>query len=344
MASPQHYVIIGNGVAGNEAAYHLRRREPESRITIITAGRLLFYNRYELPRIFHETCDWRDFLVHPIEYYTENRIKVRRNSYVTHVDAHRKMLTLGHKEEMSYHQLLVASGGSAYLPAELSDFAPLLNRFNSYRAACEVRDALPRQGKIVMLGGDVLGLDLARNLAVEGYGIVLDAGEHTFWPHRIAEDERPRFIDALKTMGIEIIENAGIRQIEEGASGMSARRILFEDGREIFADVVMPFFGLLPEADFMMESGVDFERGLLVDTNLRTTDSSIWAAGDVCQIWSAEENRYRFYYGWKNVKKMGEIAACNMTGDDVAWETVTDEQLVIDDQGHIDSPFWDYDS
>ncbi|MCB1830267.1 MAG: FAD-dependent oxidoreductase, partial [Gammaproteobacteria bacterium] len=156
MGSNQHYVIIGNGVAGNEAAYFLRQRDPESRITIITAGRLLFYSRYELPRLFHESCDWRDFLVNPVEYYVNNRINVRRNSFVTHVDAQRRTLSLAHKEDITYSQLLVASGGASYLPAELDEFAPLLNGFNLYSAACKVRDILPKQGKVVMLGGDVL--------------------------------------------------------------------------------------------------------------------------------------------------------------------------------------------
>ncbi|MCP3867075.1 MAG: FAD-dependent oxidoreductase [Gammaproteobacteria bacterium] len=343
MASTEHYVIIGNGVAGNEAACHLRQRDPESRITIITAGRLLFYSRYELPRVFHESCDWRDFLVNPIEYYVKNRINVRRNSFVTHVDAHRKTLNLAHKEEISYSQLLVASGGASYLPAELSDFAPLLNHFNLYSAACKVRDILPSKGKIVMLGGDVLGLDLARNLLKEGYKIILVATEQTFWPHRVDSDERALFLGALRDMGVEVIEEVKIEQIQEGAPGMSARHVIFDDGREIFADVVMPFLGLLPAADFMMGSGVDFERGLLVSTNLRTTDQNIWAAGDVCQIWSSQENQYRFYYGWKNVKKMGEIAARNMTGDDILWETATDHKMYLDENKQIISPYWEHD-
>ncbi|MCP4283377.1 MAG: FAD-dependent oxidoreductase [Gammaproteobacteria bacterium] len=343
MASTQHYVIIGNGVAGNEAASCLRQRDPDSRITIITAGRLLFYSRYELPRLFHETCDWRDFLVNPVEYYVEKRINVRRNSFVTHVDANRKTLNLAHKEEITYSQLLVASGGASYLPADLNDFAPLLNRFNLYSAACKVRDILPKKGKVVMLGGDVLGLDLARNLVNEGYQVVLVATEHTFWPHRVDQDERTLFLGALRDMGVEVIEDAKIDQIQQGAPGMSARHILFDDGREIFADVVMPFLGLSPAADFMMGSGVDFERGLLVSTNLQTTDPNIWAAGDVCQIWSPEEKQYRFYYGWKNVKKMGEIAARNMTGDDIRWETATDQKLFLDDNKQIVSPYWEHD-
>jgi NAD(P)H-nitrite reductase large subunit len=339
----EHYVIIGNGVAGNEAAYHLRQRDPDSRITIITAGRLLFYSRYELPRLFHEECDWRDFLVNPVEYYVENRINVRRNSFVTHVDAQRKIINLAHKESISYSQLLVASGGATNLPAELSDFAPLLNRFNLYSAACKVRDILPKNGKVVMLGGDVLGLDLARNLINEGYQVILVTTEQTFWPHRVDPDERKLLLGALTDMGVEVFENTKIEQIQEGAPGMSARHILLDDGREIFADVVMPFFGLLPAADFMMGSGVDFERGLLVSTNLRTTDPNIWAAGDVCQIWSPEENQYRFYYGWLNVKKMGEIAARNMTGDDIHWETATDHKMYIDENRQIVSPYWEHD-
>ena len=91
--------------------------------------------------------------------------------------------------------------------------------------------------------------------------------------------------------------------------------MILADGRTIEGDVVMPFFGLMPSLEFMVGSGVDIERGLLVNPELKTTDAHIWAAGDVCQIWSADENAYRFYYGWKNVKAMGELAARNMTGE-----------------------------
>jgi NAD(P)H-nitrite reductase large subunit len=262
---------------------------------------------------------------------------------VTYFDAARRTVMLAHKEEVHYDGLLVASGGGAYLPPELADSVPLLDSFHSYRDACKVRDALPKGGKVVMLGGDVLGLDLARNLVAENYAVTVVTAEQTFWPHRVDKQERPKFIDALRSMGMEVIEDVRVEKVEEGASGMSARRVLFADGREIFADVVMPFYGLAPAADFMVRSGVDMERGLLVKSSLRTTDPNIWAAGDVCQIWSGEEKRYRFYYGWKNIKRMGEIAGRNMTGDDVAIDTFSDETLHVDDKGRIDTPYWEYD-
>lgn len=343
MAASQHYVIIGNGVAGNEAAYQVRQRDPDSRITIVSAGRLLFYNRYELPRLFHASCDWRDFLVHPPQYYEDNRINVRRNSLVSQVDPHGKKVMLAHKEAISYDELLVASGGTAYLPEELSDCAHLLNRFHTYRDACGVRARLSDGGKVVMLGGDVLGLDLARNLVTEGYSVTLITSEQTFWPHRVPAEERPPLIAALGRMGIEVIEGAHVQRVEEGAKGMSARRVVFADGSEMFADVVMPFYGLSPAADFMVGSGIDMERGLLVKRDLRTTSPSVWAAGDVCQIWSSEEKRYRFYYGWKNIKRMGEIAGRNMTGDEITMETLSDERLTVNERGELESPYWEYD-
>jgi NAD(P)H-nitrite reductase large subunit len=105
----------------------------------------------------------------------------------------------------------------------------------------------------------------------------------------------------------------------------------------------MPFCGLVPSVEFMLGSGVDIERGLLVDPKLRTTDEYIWAAGDVRQIWSAEENAYRFYYGWNNVRAMGEVAASNMAGEDKPFVGSTAETLRIDDKGHVDSPLWRHD-
>ena len=74
MAESAHYVIIGVGIAGNQAAGTLRERDPDCRITIISEGSLLFYNRYDLPEIFRGCESWIDLLVHPPEYYEDQRI------------------------------------------------------------------------------------------------------------------------------------------------------------------------------------------------------------------------------------------------------------------------------
>ena len=59
MTSIRHHVVIGSGVAGNQAAGTLRSRDPDSRVTMITISRLPFFNRYDLPRVFRGERDWR---------------------------------------------------------------------------------------------------------------------------------------------------------------------------------------------------------------------------------------------------------------------------------------------
>jgi NAD(P)H-nitrite reductase large subunit len=341
---PQHYVIIGNGVAGNEAAWHLRQRDPDSRITIITAGRLLFINRYDLPKLFNGAGDgdWRQFLVHTPEYYTDNKINVRRNTWVDQVDALGKTLTLRHKETVAYDKLLIASGGGGHVLEGLREYRHLMHPFGTYGDAQRMRDVLPKGGHAIMIGGDMIGLDLARALVKQGYKITIAGDEHLFWPHQITNDRRARAIEALEKMGIKVLQGKKIRKIEEIKSGKSARRVSFEGGGSVKSDVVMSFCGLMPSLEFMVGASVDIERGLLVNPELQSTDKAIWAAGDVCQIWSPEENHYRFYYGWKNVKDMGRIAAFNMTGGKESISTFSEENLTIKRKGGIDSPYWEY--
>jgi len=342
MGEAIHNVIIGNGSAGNGAAATLRERDPDCRITIITMGSLPFYNRYDLPRVFRGCYDWREILVHPLSYYDDQNITLRRNSRVTDVDGRKRTITFAHNETMHYDRLLVCAGGQGYLPEELSDYRGLMNGFNSFEAAITTYKALPAGGSMIMLGGDMIGLDLARTLIDTGYKVLLLTNEYTFWPHRIADDEREGFINALKHMGIEVIDGVHPVAVEEGIAGKPARRVVLDGGGEILGDVVMPSYGLVPTAEFMLGSGVDIERGMLVDPMLHTTDENIWAAGDVCQIWSAEDNTYRFYYGWNNVRLMGEVAARNVTGANETFKGLDDERLRIDKNGHLASPFWEY--
>jgi len=342
MSAPSHIVIIGSGGAGSEAALTIRKRDPECRITQITGSKLPFISRYELPRVISGVEGWRDLLAYLPAFYDQNRISVRRNSWVDHVDAKNKKVVLKHKEEVSYDKLLVASGGGGYLPEGLREFRPLMNGFATYEDAVRLHQALPKKGRIVMLGGDMTGLDLARTLVASGYRVSLVAGEQLFWPHEVADEEREKYVAVLEDMGVEVVLDKKVTAVKPGGKGKPARRVVYEGGGHIDGDAVMPFCGLMPSLDFMIGADVDIERGLLVSPELKTTNDSIWAAGDVCQIWSPEENHYLFYYGWHYIKEMGRIAGINMTGGKKKISTYQDDHLYINGQGEIDSPYWMY--
>ena len=226
MAKPTHYVIIGVGIAGNQAAGTLRERDPDCRITIITMASLPYYNRYDLPRVFRGCSEWRELIVHPPAYYERERIILRRNNRVVNVDGRGRSISFAHNEDIHYDRLLVCSGGRSHLPEGLSEYKRLMNGFTNFETAITVSKLLPPGGRVVMLGGDMIGLDLARTLVDTGYQVTLVVSLYTFWPHRVDAKERAKCLEALERMGIELFDappsgaRGGRRQ---GAAGASPR-------------------------------------------------------------------------------------------------------------------------
>ena len=219
----------------------------------------------------------------------------------------------------------------------------LVQQLGSFEDALRMRELLPEQGHVVMIGGDMMGIDLARKLASAGYQVTLVAAEQLFWPHRIESAQRPVFVEALERIGVRVVQNRKINRIEQGPEGMDPRRILCDDDTVFSGDVVLAFCGLAPTLGYLATAELHIQRGLLVDTHLATVNERIWAAGDVCQIWNAEENRYRFSYEWRNVKEMGRVAACNMSGGDETFTTESEDYLRVGAEGELQSSFWNYD-
>ena len=341
MPAPRHHVIVGSGSAGFGAATTLRDRDSECRISLVTLSSLPFYNRYDLPRIFKGCHDWRDLLPIMPAKYDELGITLRRNSRVVGVDGNAQSVAFAHNEQLHYDCLLVCAGGRGYLPEILSDYRHLMHDFASFEAAMNVHEALPKRGTVIMLGGDMLGLDLALTLLDTGYQVTLVQTPQTFWPHRVDDDTRVGLIAALEGKGVRVTGGSAPVAVEEGSPGAPARRVVLQDGTAIAGDVVMPFCGLVPAVEFMLSAGVDIERGLLVRPDLRTSGENIWAAGDVCQIWSDKDKEYKFYHGWGNVRSMGELAARNMTGSEEAFIAESDGGIWLDD-GEIRSTFWEH--
>jgi len=340
MAPPLHYVIIGSGSAGFGAATTLRAADTGCRITMITMSSLPFYNRYDLPDVFRGRHDWRELLAVPPAHYDELGITLRRASRVVDVDGARRAISLAHQEEIAYDRLLVCAGGRSYVPENLSSAVGLMHGFGSFEAAMRVYADLPAGGTAVIIGGDMIGIDLALTLLDTGYQVTLVTNQLTFWPHAVEAKARDDLFTALRAKGMKIIEDNPPTGVTGNNGSTPARIVVLEDGTEIKGDVVMPFCGLAPAVEFMLNAGIDIERGILVDPELHTVNETIWAAGDICQIWHDEEKTYKFYHGWKNVRVMGELAARNMSGAHETFDADPEDRLDIDDNGNLRSTFW----
>ncbi len=340
MAAPLHHVIIGSGSAGFGAAKTLRAADQNCRVTMITMDSLPFYHRYDLPQIFRGRQDWRDLLDVPPAKYDALDIKLRRRSRVIDVDGSNQLITLAHQETVAYDRLLVCAGGRSYMPENLTNYTNLVHGFGSFEAAMQIYKDLPKGGTAIMIGGDMIGIDLALTLLDTGYKVALITNQQTFWPHELTSAQRKPLIEALEAKGVSVFADQRPVGVSDDGSGGTARCVTLEDGTEVVGDVVMSFCGLTPSVEFMLGADVDIERGILVTPELRTSNKTIWAAGDVCQIWHDNEKVYKFYHGWKNVRVMGELAARNMLGGNEIFDVNVEDQFSVDIDGQLNSTFW----
>jgi len=85
--------------------------------------------------------------------------------------------------------------------------------------------------------------------------------------------------------------------------------------QEIPCDLVIITIGMKPNIDFLKNSGILLDKGVIVDKFMRTNISNIYAAGDVAQTEDPLFDTPILHPTWGNAKKQGKIAAKNMIGN-----------------------------
>ncbi|MFX1281720.1 MAG: NAD(P)/FAD-dependent oxidoreductase, partial [Promethearchaeota archaeon] len=122
----------------------------------------------------------------------------------------------------------------------------------------------------------------------------------------------------IKEMGIQIYLEEEVVEFKGENGKLSS--IILKSGGEIDTDLAVITIGMKPNIDFLKGSGIAVEKGVIVDSNMRTNIPNIYAVGDVAQISDPLYNKPILHPTWGNAKKQGKIAARNMIGDTVELE------------------------
>ena len=124
--SGDHFVIIGNGPAGNQAALSLRECAPHARITLISRDHGGCYRPHLLPRFIAREIVEEDLYVSTVDEYREKGIKLRSGQQVVDADLSGRKLILDHKEVIPFTGLIIAVGGTPRIPEHLIVFQDLM--------------------------------------------------------------------------------------------------------------------------------------------------------------------------------------------------------------------------
>ena len=275
-----HYLIVGASHAALSALHAIRLHDTEQEVTLLTRDDSLPYSPTVLPYVVSGRSDPGRVFLRDEDYFAERKVNYLRGAKVKKVDAGASAVELADGSQIGFDKLLLATGAAPLLPP-IPGLAGL--RFHVLRTladALALREALPRVKRAVVLGGGLIGMHAAENLAKGGVAVsVVELQPHVLSGYFDAEASS-MIEKVFAANGVRLLTGAGVASVAAQGEGCS---MTLSDGSKLDADLLLVATGVAPVTDFLEGSGVETERGVLVDAHMRTNVANIWAAGDVAQ-------------------------------------------------------------
>lgn len=189
MPDNDHYVIIGNGPAGNHAAAILRQKDKDAKITIISDECVPYYYKPKLTDFIADEIAKEDLMVDSPNLYNRalKDIRIRCGQAVERIDPDSKLLFLQHMEKIKYSKLIIASGSRARVLPAMSGYANHLKFVTSYTDVMEVKEAIRKAKDFFILGGDLVGFKFLRMLNSMGKTVTILIYPDAFWPYHLTD-------------------------------------------------------------------------------------------------------------------------------------------------------------
>ena len=275
-----HYLIVGASHAALSALHAIRLHDIEQEVTLVTRDDSLPYSPTVLPYVVSGRSDPGRVFLRDENYFTQHKVNYLRGAKVRKLKAGQNAVELADGSEISFDKLLLATGAAPLLPPIPGLAGIKFHVLRTLADAMALRDALPRIKRALVLGGGLIGMHAAENLAKGGVEVsVVELQPHVLSGYFDAEASS--MIEKVFTAnGVRLLTGVGVASL--AAQGEGCRATL-ADGSELEADLLLVATGVAPVTDFLAGSGIATERGVLVDEHMRTNVANIWAAGDVAQ-------------------------------------------------------------
>jgi NAD(P)H-nitrite reductase large subunit len=312
-----HVVIIGNGVAGITAARHIRKNS-DKRITVISSESQYFYSRTALMYVFMGHMRFQDTMPYEPWFWKKNRIDLTHDR-VTSIDTTQQILTLKNSDTLNYDQLIIATGSRPRMPGIPGENLEGVQGLYHLQDLERLEARTPYMQRAVILGGGLIGVELAEMLLSRKIAVTFIVREKAFWGNVLPPQDAQLVSDHLATHhGLEVIYADELEAIEGDDEG-SVKRVVTKSGRAIPAEFVGLTIGVQPNIDFLRDSAIQCNQGVLVDDFLQTSAPNVYAIGDCAEVRRPSHHRRAIEPVWYTGRMMGEIVAATITGEQTPY-------------------------
>lgn len=317
------HIIIGNGVAGIKAAETIRKYDANCKVIMVGEEDYPFYYRPQLPRFVSGRIDESKLWGKKKGFYEENNITLHLGKKVKNIIPDKNEIMLINGTVINYDSLLIASGGSIkrknYPGSDLDGGIVELKTIDD---AKNIREKIKSAKSAVVIGADFLALSLAEALTDSGLEVTYLIPEDRLWPEIMDKDASNVLEIKLREKGINIQHNTDIKEVV--IKNKKVDGVVTTSGKFINCQILGIIDKLQPNIDFLSGSGVTTDKGVLVDTKMRTNVKNIYAAGDVAQLSNTLYKEFpKINIRWLKAWKQGQVAGSNMAGNEEEYDDIS---------------------
>ena len=317
------YLIVGNGVAGTTAAEYIRKNDPAGEITIVTDEGLPFYYRIRLPDFLCGEVEESGLIAKKKEWYQENNIILRLSTNITGGSLKNKFLLSSSGEKIRFDRLVLANGSTPNIPAISGCDKKGVFALHCFQDAKDIIAQTSCSKKAIIIGGGLLGLEAGNGLKKLGLEVTVVEFFPRLLPRQLDDEGGHRLQYMLEDRGFSFKLDAITKTIEgnEEVTG-----ITLENGEFLAADMVIISAGVNPKLDLAMQLDLDCNRGIKIDTQMRTSHPAIYAAGDNVEF------EGKTYGIWPAAMEQGKVAGTNISGGNATYSgTIPSNVLKVAD-------------
>ena len=302
----QHIVIIGNGISGITTARHIRKKS-DHRITVISGETDHFFSRTALMYIYMGHMKYEHTKPYEDWFWAKNRIELKR-AWVESINTKAKQLTFSGGETMDYDKLVLATGSKPNKFGWPGQDLKAVQGLYSYQDLESMEENTKGISQAVIVGGGLIGIEMAEMLLSRNIPVTFLVREESFWNNVLPPEESEMINRHIKEHHVDLRLATELKEILSDENGR-ARAIVTGEGEEIACQFVGLTAGVSPNIGFLEGSGIETNRGILVDPYLQTSAEDVYAAGDCAEFREPNGERRPIEQVWYTGRMMGEALA-----------------------------------
>lgn len=279
--SKRKLVVVGNGMAGVNVVEHVLKLDRDAfDITIFGKEPHPNYNRILLSSVLAGDTGLEDIVLNSWDWYRENGIRLHAGRAVTRIDTEKRQVHAERGISAPYDALLLATGSHPFmLPLPGANKEGVI-AFRDIQDCEAMMEAAQTYKKAAVIGGGLLGLEAARGLLNLGMDVDVIHLFDTLMERQLDREAARMLQRELENQGMRFLLE---KQTERILGQQRVTGLRFKDGSSVEADLVVMAVGIRPQVELAQKSGIQVNRGVVVDDWMQTSIPHIYAVGECAE-------------------------------------------------------------